>query len=735
MRTESREEPATTRRSKSNRPPACATADPIGTLGPVALAAAAAITALLGGLLFLPPPEAPPLTLGARFTSFQPEWDTPLYVGAGVLSVVLLGAFCWLRGPASDRPTAVRRGRTQVGLAAFVVVTSVAVFLLARLPLIDGHDVAPAYGLFFALAFLLVGAAGVLGRDTPATPGVRSHDRTHDQDQKQEQEQEQEQELAQEPRARLSLVDVLAPVAIVATIFAPAWGRLAGMTYVHDQMLHWDYFAMGPAIAFSHGQALGTQVHTFYGFGWAMLFAALSPVLSLSYGHMIGVNVVITCMYLVGVYVFLRVFLHDRVWACTGVALAIISHFWARGTPAFSPYWGFPSLGILRWSFDVWVFIALIFFQRTGRMRWAVTAGAIVGLAVLFEIDTGLDLVLFSGFFWMCSMLNTANWRTVGRAGLTSAVVAGVTLFLGLALASRGTLLQAAFWSGWLENLRATSSGFSLFPITTTAGARVVAVFVLMATTYLVIVGRTLVLTVQRRADRIDVVLGALALYGYAVLTYFVGKSEPYNLMRASIPFVLVLAVLGQRATRYASSFRPTAAAAGRMVALAMAIAVLLTNPVFRRYEQRMALAGYLLGRAPSGGDICLLKQPRDICGLPPEYRDSQVVFQQIAERLRLMAPAGKTVAILDQTGPMFHLMSETTPWGQYSPLFFTLYSRARLDSVEDTFRRSPPNVAVIRDQPALADMDGEFQALLAQRFVLDDTIGGWELWRLKSPP
>ncbi len=713
------EVPAVTTRSNGNPQPAGAVADPIGTLGPVALAAAAAIAALLAGLLFLPPPHPPPVTLSASVTSVRPEWDTLLYQGAGLFSVMLLGAFCWLRGPESDSRAAVWRGRAQVSVAAVVVVASVATFLHARVPLIEGHDVAPKYGLFFLAALLLVAAAGCLGRGVAATQSVAATQGAWSQDEE------------QESRARLTLIDVLGSAAIVATIFAPAWGYLAGLNYQLDYLLHWDYFSMGPAIAFAHGQALGTQVHTVYGFGWPMLFAALSPVLSLSYTHMIAVNVIVSCVYLVGIYGFLRLFLHDRIWAYIGVVLVLVFHFFASSAAPFWPYWGFPSLGILRWSFDVWVFVSLIFFQRTGRMRWAVTAGAILGLAILFEIDTGLELSLFAAFFWSCSMFNAANRRAVGRAWLTSAAVAGGTLLVGLALGSRGTLLQATFWSGWLENLRATTSGLSFLPITTSVGGRVVGAFVLMATTYLMVVGRTLVLTVQRRANHFDVVFGALALYGYAVLLYFVGRSTSFNLVRASIPFALIAAVLGERATRYVSPYRPAAAAAARMVALAAAIAVLLANPVFRRYERDVALAGNLLGSAPSGGDICILEQPRDICGLSPTFRPAQVGVRLIADRLRLMAPPGKTVAVLDQTGPLFHLASGTTPWGRYSPLFLTLYSRARLDSVEDMFRRSPPDVVVIRagEQPLFADMVSTFRPLLAQRFLLDDTIGDFELW------
>lgn len=692
-------------------PSVTAVDDAFATVGVVALAVAASITALLAGLLFVRPSAPGPLTIVGRFY-VRPEWDVALYSAAGVLSVVLLAVFWRVQGTQRGRPAPALRGAAQMVIAGVVMAAAVGAFLRARTPLLTGQTtVAGKYRVFFVAALAVLGVAALLGRGKPSRGEVVP--------------------ALVRPRLKVNAVDVVFPVTVVAAVFAPAWSRLAGYTYQLDYMLHWDYFAMGPAIAFSHGQALGTDVHVFYGLGWPMLFAALDPVLALSYTHMVAVNVIVSCLYLVGAYVMLRMVTHDRAFAGVGTLLVLVFHMFARSAAPFAPYWGFPSLGILRWSFDVWAFIALLLFQRTGSPRWAAGAGAVVGLAIVFETDTGLYLAVACAAFWACSGFLAAPGRRV-RPGLVFAAVAGGVGLLGVMIASRGTFVRPAFWSGWLENLGATSSGLSLLPITTEVGGQVVIAFVAMAATYLVVFGRALLLTARRRATGPDVMLGALAFYGYLVLLYFVGRSTPYNLVRASIPFAFVVAILGAGATRYGSLSWPSAARAARILAVAGVAAVLLANPVFRNYQRDLAVAGTVFGDPLPGEGICLVEEPKDLCGLAPAFTQSADDVRRIADRLRALAPPGATVAVLDQTGPLFHLASGTEPWGRFSPLFHEMFDQKRLDSVQATFRSSPPEAVVIRagEQPLFADMVSQFRALLVERFVLDGRIGDFEIWR-----
>lgn len=684
----------------------------VETVGPVAVSVAIAFNAFFAGLLYLPARTRPPVTIGGEI-SFKPEWDSFLYLGAAALAVAVLPVLCLIRGRANGWPAPLLRGATQVGVAALGTALAVEAFLLGRRPILTGGEADSRYALVFVAAVVLLLAASALGRGVAAAAEPVVAD------------------LRRVPR--FNAVDVLFPVALVTAVFSPAWGRMAASTYQLDAMLHWDHFAMGPATAWASGAALGTDLQVFYGIGWPMLFASLAPVYELTYQHMIGVNMVVTCLYLVGVYAFLRLLLGSTAWACTGATLVLVFHFFARSAAAFAPYWGFPSLGVLRWSFDVWAFIALLFFQRTGRLRWAVAAGAVLGLSVVFETDTGLLLAGASAFFWAAELFVASDRRRLVRPLLASIGTAGSIVVAGVALASRGTMLQSSFWDGWLGNLVETSSGLSLEPITTGVGRRVVIAFVIVSATYLLVVGRALVLTARRRASEFDVVAGALAAYGYVVLLYFVGRSTPYNFVRATIPFAVVTAILGAKATRVLLGGRPAAARAVGLAGVAAAVAVLVANPVFRTYERRDSLAGHIAGTAVSDDGLCLLERPRDICGLPESFRPAAMSTAQIAERLRQLAGEDGRVAIFDQWGPMFHLAAGTREWGRHSPYFLVLARRAQLDAVVAQFRQDPPPVAMFRagEQPLFADLVAELRAVVTEKgFVLDGVIGGFEIWR-----
>lgn len=680
----------------------------------MAVAVAVGVNAFLAALLFLPSRPEPALTYAGTI-SVNPEWDSMVYVAAGVLSMALVPGLAYA-GARLHRP--VVDGAIQLLVAAGAMGVAVVAFLLGRKPLITGGSAAPGWALVFLVAVAVSVAAGAFGRrwdaPAPATPGPPDAP----------------------GRPRLSPVDAIFPVVLLLAIFAPGASRLSGATYLRDAMLHWDYFAMGPATAYAQGMALGTDLNTFYGLGWPTLFAALSPVYELSYTHMIAVNVAVSCVYLVGTYAFLRLLLRSTAWACAGTTLVLVLHFFASSAGSFWPYWGFPSLGVLRWVFDIWLFMALLQFQRTGRRAWAVVAGAVLGLAVVFQTDTGLLLGIGWVFFWGTSVLLAGTARRLLPAVLASAGTAAAVFLAGALVASRGTFFRPAFWRGWLANIRDTSAGFSFEPITTGVGRLVVIAFLGIAVTHLLVAGFVLAQSIGRRASPPDLIAGALAIYGFFVLLYFTGRSTPYNLVRATIPFALILAILGARAAGAMLGGRTGARAIAGWGATVVAVAFLVTNPFFREYERHIALAGRLAGTwEEPEGDVCLLTEPRDLCGLAAALGPNQANVARIADRLRtLQSPDGST-AILDMTGPMFHLAAGTRPWGHWSPYFLTLARQDQVEEVVTDLRRQPPDVVLFRagDQPLFRDIVVSLKRVIVEGFVLDSTIGDWEIWRRRA--
>lgn len=686
---------------------------------------------MLLALLVVPSQKAPALTIVGR-VGIVPERDAALYLSAGLLSLALAAALPAIldRAPSLRRltmPFKVRRlpWWAAVTVAASALSLHLLGFLRARRYLIRSEPIPPRYIAPLVVVIIVTAIASLLSLpsrrathiDTETVPALTTGRR---------------------PIWR-HLVEAAVVTLLVAAVFTPSWRLMTGQTYMLDGLLHWDYFAMGPTLAFGKGASLGSGVHTFYGFGWPLLFRALSPVLPVSYSHMIGVAVVCGSVYVVGVYALLRALTRHAVWATTGTLLALLLHLFSPSAAPFSPYWGFPSLGFPRYVFDVWVFLFLVVYLRSRRNGWMVAAGALAGLAILFEIDTGAYLAGAVGFFALCTLRHRLDTRTA----VVAAAGGGLVLLVGLGVGGHWTLLHREFWSGWLENMRATSSGLSMEPLTTEPPTRTIVMFVAMTAFNLVVAGHVLRQALRRRASADAIVVGTVAFYGFLVALYFVGRSTAYNLPRATTPFAIVLiAVLASgcrhllRQPRLDGSLRSDRCATARRVAGALApvvatavvVGLVATNPVFTVYPSvlRKGLASAQVS------DLCVIEVPRDICGLPPAGADQVADFRRIVARLRQLTPRTGSLAVLDQTGPSYHLASDTRPWGRYQPLLLTLMQRWRLDEVKAQFRRDPPDVVLMRsaDLPLFADSMSELRDLVRARFVVADEVGEFQIWR-----
>jgi hypothetical protein len=345
-------------------------------VGPILLAASAGVQLILALMLLTDPPapESDRLTAWGRMF-FVPEREVDIYVAgvAATLGLCVLVALIWgaLFASSGRRPPP---RLMAAALGARCAVTSGAtlgflgLWTSARTGLAAGNDApVPAFVLITvvtlaaALPFELLLPGGPDAAPT-AVP----------------------EESEPRPALRFSVLDLLVPVLIFVLVFVPVGRQLAGSFFLADAFFHWDYYTMGPALAFSHGGALGTDVYTMYGLGWPAVFGMLPEI---SYGRMIQLSTLYACVYFSGVYLLMRLLVRRPLLAAAATGLAMLQLFLGMSDAVV---WVLPSLTVLRWAFDVWCFAALVQYRNTRRPVWAVLAGAAAGSALVFSTDTGV---------------------------------------------------------------------------------------------------------------------------------------------------------------------------------------------------------------------------------------------------------------------------------------------------------------------------------------------------------
>lgn len=558
---------------------------------------------------------------------------------------------------------------------------------------------------------------------------------------------------------KLRLFDIAAVIVIFAFVFVPDTHLLSTHTFRRDEFHHWNYFAMGPTLGFSHGRALGTDVYCQYGVGWPMVFSFLAPLRPVSYGHMMQLGSLYGCFYFAGLYILLRMLLKNPAWAACGVLWAWYLQFFQSGDTT-DVIWEFPSSSVMRAPVDIWMFIALLMHARTRNAKWLLGAAAALGLSILFELDTSIYLVVVAGVYSL--LMAWQEWGTSHRVGKSLAGVASsgllcaAVVLAGLWLASRGTLASSAFWTGWLEAvlgaLSPDGSVALLLPLATYPDMLALTLFVIITLTYLLFIGaeagRLLLGEPESKAD--GRVIVCIACYGLMSMMLFIGRSHPLNLFHPIIPFCIVstCAVAWARerllvapAGRHKVSTRLIRSAP--VVLPLVVVALILRSPSYRIYGSAFKSLGggnqamyASLGTNPNGG--CLLNELHDVCGLGAKEKHYFQPFDAITGKMLALAHGRNKVAVLDDSDTILYVATGIAPWPRYSPLIPSMAPR-RLKVFLQKLKSSPPDYVLIR---GTADHTRFFNtktpwttvhAALPGRFELNGHVGPFEIWRRRE--
>jgi hypothetical protein len=532
---------------------------------------------------------------------------------------------------------------------------------------------------------------------------------------------------------------------------AEPWAT-AGVNFIQDGLPfhHWDYYVMGPALGYRDGRALGVDVYTQYGLGYPMIVNWLSPLVRLSYGNLYLLASIYGCLYFLGLAVLFRLRHGSWAWAAVGVLVAARLQAF-EGIGDETTMWTFPSSSILRYSMDVWFFMALWMHLNTGRLAWAAAIGLTAGLALLMGFDTGIYLLVILGFYLGIRLLFGPRGGLEGGVGflgeLRSAALAS-TIALAVIVIGIATATRRAPWEldrqalGRLfESLLAYSGGLSALPMSDTPGYLGQCQFMVVAGTYLACIGSLVLSLLASGADRRQVFRGCLSAYGLGTLMLFVQRSHPYNIYHGIIPFV-ILAVDAIHAVvhRLAS---PGWRVGWTALLGAGALALLLADSDVRHYPGVIQTA--LMGTpAPAIEFPSLGVRIRPIS---PELLRFAEDFEAVTTRVAEDRKAGLKVAILDEAETMFELASGAPAMDRYNPLIPNLLFRKELDEAKERFVAGRFDLVVIRSdaepesyiykvEPAwLADIRGEFRQLLHRDYSPLSNIGRFQIWALHRTP
>lgn len=541
---------------------------------------------------------------------------------------------------------------------------------------------------------------------------------------------------------------VAVPLLVFAILYVPHYRLLAGaIARATDRFSNWDFFVMGPATGYVHGQALGTDICSRYGIGWPMILGLLAPVMPLSYSNTLHVFVLYGCAFFIGVFALVRLWTRNALWAGTAALFCILLQMF-NGMEAADPAtkWAFPSSTVMRYPCEIWLLIAALMHLRTGRLGWGLAICAIWPLAVVLETDTGICLAIVSAVYMLaclrfrsgssCHETQTIRLPKLLRPLLYGVTSLGTTLLL-VAVASRGTFLSAAFWSGWFEPLTAYGTGFGDMRIDA-AQPWTVSLFLGITLVYLAIVGWFVIQLLRGESSVESIIAGLTGLCGLADQLRFVTRSHEWNLYHSITPFCILimvaLACMHEGAAgwldREASREKRALLLASRTMlpgaVFAVVLVALIYNPAFRNYPGLLNQF-----RTTSARPQTYKMYPLDVGGFSSKDQPTLNQFRATVQQLERMRKEGAQVAILDEDDTCHYLAAGLAPWCRYSPFLTNLVNYRMVANMEQELRRKHPKYVLIRNNgPAyLQDVVLKFIETMRGYYQPAGVIGPFEYW------
>ncbi len=474
-----------------------------------------------------------------------------------------------------------------------------------------------------------------------------------------------------------TLLDLIAIGSLAFYCFVPNFDDLSKYSESRDAFHHLDHYILAPALAYRHGQSLGTEAYTQYSVAWPLLLDAVSPAQNpLDPRVALRIAAVAMFVYFAGLYFFLRTWLRSPMWALAGTWLAFFLHVFCGGAVDVLT---FPSSSIQRYSMDVACFAALLGHARSGRTLFAILAGLAAGSAVLFGSDTGIYLTVSVGCYAVAGLIaKPSRSLYVSIAwGISSWLV---IILLGFTIASRGTVLSIQFWKGWSEPLWVYGAGLGALPIrdlhSSILGLSTLA-FVLFV--YLFVVCRSIVRLAQHTETFDGILRGTIAIYGLGTFIIFISRSAIPNLFHPIVPCCLLITAEACRYLRLVGRHHHLLLTYVASTAVIVSLGLLLAAQGFHPHPGLLTEA-----------------EKQNALTYRVDRLDDRDRWLSLTPQMKKWHSEGKTVALLGSMETGCLIPADVPPYLRYSPLCEHLVFWSLVDQVLADLRKKPPDVAVI---------------------------------------
>lgn len=310
--------------------------------------------------------------------------------------------------------------------------------------------------------------------------------------------------------------------------------------------LNGNYF-LGPATDIRHGHPMLVDTYSQYGVGMFDALAGVFSILPLGYGVLTLVLSTLTASLWAGIYGVLRMGARSQLIAI--LALAVGVPFYVFGSVGL--FTDYPSTGVLRFGLPWLVIMLSVASGRHGADRYRSLLNAAVfavvaiaaawsGEAGVYCLGTAAAIACMDAASMAGPLAQRARTSALSVLRLVGAYVAGLVLFTVI------TRLAAGQWPDWgpyVDFIRLyTTGGLGAESISFwSPGLAIGGVYAASAAVLLGILSARPALVREQLPSFLSA--AGLTALGALVFTYFLGRSDPNNLIHISPPLVALVFV------------------------------------------------------------------------------------------------------------------------------------------------------------------------------------------------